>query len=114
MSGICHDDDVSTRPSIEPPSSRFEMPDPRDAPDGEDLVAIGAEMGFWWFSPEEEGRVFRRGKHKGTPLADVAREAPDYLQWMLGMDDADEGVLEVVRAALGMEPPAGAESTGDA
>ena len=67
-----------------------------------------------WFSPEEEGRVLRRGKHKGTPLADVAREAPDYLHWMLGLDDVDESVLAVVRAALGMEPPAGTESNGDA
>lgn len=67
-----------------------------------------------WFSPEEEGRVLRRGKHKGTPLADVAREAPDYLHWMLGLDDMDESVREIVRAALGMEPPAGTESSGDA
>jgi DNA polymerase-3 subunit epsilon len=54
-----------------------------------------------WFSPEEEGRVFRRGKHKGTPLAEVARNTPDYLQWMLGADDMDEAVLDIVRDALG-------------
>ncbi len=53
-----------------------------------------------WFSPEEEGRVFRRGKHKGKPLAEVAREAPDYLQWMIGADDMDEDVIALVRTAL--------------
>jgi len=53
-----------------------------------------------WFSPPEEGRLFRRGRHKGLPLADVAREAPDYLQWMLGAEDMDEDVLRVVREAL--------------
>lgn len=65
-----------------------------------------------WFSPESDGRVFRRGKHKGTPLADVARDAPDYLQWMLGADDMDDAVLEVVRAALGnrTQQPEGTES----
>jgi DNA polymerase-3 subunit epsilon len=55
-----------------------------------------------WFGPEDEGRVFRRGKHKGTPLAEVARDAPDYLHWMLGADDMDPDVLDVVRAALGI------------
>jgi DNA polymerase III subunit epsilon len=53
-----------------------------------------------WFSPEGEGRVFRRGKHKGAPLADVARNAPDYLEWMMRADDMDETVLALVRAAL--------------
>jgi len=56
-----------------------------------------------WFSPEEDGRVFRRGKHRGTPLAEVARDTPDYLHWMLGTDDMDPDVLDVVRAALGIE-----------
>jgi DNA polymerase-3 subunit epsilon len=53
-----------------------------------------------WFTSEDEGRRFRRGKHKGQPLAEVARNAPDYLHWMLGADDMDEDVLVVVRAAL--------------
>lgn len=54
-----------------------------------------------WFAPEDEGRVFRRGKHKGLPLADVARDAPDYLQWMMGANDMDEEVIAIVRIALG-------------
>lgn len=59
-----------------------------------------------WFSGAEEGRVFRRGKHKGQPLADVAREAPDYLKWMTGAEDMDEDVIAIVRGALdGGAPP---------
>ena len=53
-----------------------------------------------WFGPVEEGRVFRRGKHKGRPLDDVARNEPDYLHWMLGADDMPEEVLRIVRDAL--------------
>jgi len=53
-----------------------------------------------WFGPEEEGRVFRRGKHRGRALAEVARDEPDYLRWMLGADDMDDDVIAVVRAAL--------------
>jgi DNA polymerase-3 subunit epsilon len=53
-----------------------------------------------WFSTQEGRRVFRRGKHSGTPLEDVARTAPDYLSWMLGADDMDEEVLAIVREAL--------------
>ena len=61
-----------------------------------------------WFGAEEDGRPFRRGKHKGKPLEDVAREAPDYLEWMIGADDMAEEVIVVVRAALAdtvVEPP---------
>lgn len=60
-----------------------------------------------WFSPPDEGRVFRRGKHKGRPLAEVAVEAPDYLQWMIGADDMDEEVIAIVREALAGGPPSG-------
>jgi DNA polymerase-3 subunit epsilon len=53
-----------------------------------------------WFGPVEEGRVFRRGRHKGRPLEEVARNEPDYLHWMLGADDMPEEVLRLVREAL--------------
>lgn len=57
-----------------------------------------------WFGPEHEGRPFRRGKHRGRPLAEVAQDAPDYLHWMIGADDMDEDVIRVVRTALGITP----------
>ena len=53
-----------------------------------------------WFGGSPEGPVFRRGRHRGQALAAVAREAPDYLRWMLGAEDMDEEVLRVVREAL--------------
>jgi len=58
-----------------------------------------------WFQKTEGGLVFRRGKHRGETLAQVAAAAPDYLQWMLSTDDMDEEVLAVVRGAL--DPPGG-------
>ncbi|MEE2900572.1 MAG: 3'-5' exonuclease [Gemmatimonadota bacterium] len=60
-----------------------------------------------WFGPSEEGRVFRRGKHKGRALNDVATETPDYLRWMLGVADMDEDVLSVVREAVASSSPPG-------
>lgn len=54
-----------------------------------------------WFTRRDDTLIFRRGKHRGQALSAVAVEAPDYLQWMLGADDMDEEVLEVVRKALG-------------
>jgi DNA polymerase III subunit epsilon len=59
------------------------------------------EVDRWFAATEDRGRVFRRGKHRDRPLADVAASEPDYLRWMLGTDDMDEGVKEVVRDALG-------------
>lgn len=53
-----------------------------------------------WFASREEGLVFRKGKHKGRALAEVASEERDYLDWMLGAEDMDETVLDAVRAAL--------------
>ncbi len=54
-----------------------------------------------WFEETDEGRrLFRRGKHRGRPLSEIATAHPDYLEWMLGLDDMDEGVKAVVRNAL--------------
>lgn len=54
-----------------------------------------------WFQEREGQLVFRRGKHRGEALSQVAATAPDYLRWMLGAEDMDEEVLRVVRDALG-------------
>lgn len=54
-----------------------------------------------WFSTTDEGRVFRRGKHSGKALNEVARTDSSYLQWMLRADDMHEDVLRIVREALG-------------
>ena len=59
-----------------------------------------------WFIREEDGsHTFRRGKHQGRDLDEVARTEPDYLQWMLGADDMDEAVLDLVREALSRAAP---------
>lgn len=55
-----------------------------------------------WFRADDAGRLhFRRGKHERRPLDEIAAQSPDYLEWMLRLDDLDETVKEVVRAALG-------------
>ena len=59
-----------------------------------------------WFSEKVGELVFNRGKHKGVSLAEVARSAPDYLEWMTRADDMPDEVLEVVRTALGARAPA--------
>ncbi len=54
-----------------------------------------------WFEADPGGtRRFRRGKHQGRPLGEVAAASPDYLQWMLGLEDLGEEVKEVLREAL--------------
>ncbi len=58
------------------------------------------EVDRWFRETEDRGRVFRKGKHRDRGLMEVAREEPDYLRWMLSAEDMDEGVLELVRAAL--------------
>ena len=60
-----------------------------------------------WFSksPATGSLVFRRGKHRGTPLDEVAQTAPDYLEWMLRADDMDSEVRDAAMAALARHDP---------
>ena len=59
-----------------------------------------------WFSKKATGAlVFRRGKHRGVPLDEVAQTTPDYLEWMLGADDMDSEVRDAARAALARYDP---------
>jgi DNA polymerase-3 subunit epsilon len=53
-----------------------------------------------WFRQADGGLVFRRGKHRGESLEQIASTAPDYLHWMLGADDMDDEVIQAVREAL--------------
>ena len=58
------------------------------------------EVDRWFLVTEDRGRIFRRGKHRERSLSEVARDEPDYLHWMLSAEDMDEGVRDLVRAAL--------------
>ena len=58
------------------------------------------EVDRWFLTVEDGLRVFKRGKHRGRPVREVAELEPDYLRWMLSAEDMDEGVRDVVRDAL--------------
>ena len=58
-----------------------------------------------WFTGEGPDRTFRKGKHQGRTLADVARTEPDYLRWLMKLDDADDALVKVVRDALAAPDP---------
>jgi DNA polymerase III subunit epsilon len=62
-----------------------------------------------WFIDGPTGKVFRRGKHRGRSLVEIAATETDYLAWMLSAEDMDPEVLRVVREAL-PKPPSPAES----
>jgi DNA polymerase-3 subunit epsilon len=54
------------------------------------------------FVRREKHVVFTFGKHQGRPLAEVAEESPDYLQWILKTDFPDDA-KQLVRQALESE-----------
>jgi DNA polymerase-3 subunit epsilon len=58
------------------------------------------EVDRWFLALEDGHKVFKRGKHRGRPVVEVAELEPDYLRWMLTAEDMDEGVRDVVRSAL--------------
>lgn len=59
-----------------------------------------------WFAGSDTGEwTFKRGKHRGRSLDEIASLERDYLLWMLGADDMDPEVLRVVREALDRNAP---------
>ena len=71
----------------------------------DEYLPIESELERWFRTESDGALVFRRGKHKGRTLADVATQEPDYLSWMLGAEEMDGEVLDVVRAALRPQAP---------
>jgi DNA polymerase-3 subunit epsilon len=51
-----------------------------------------------WFRVEAEEVVFSRGKHRGRPLPQVARQDPGYLSWLLGRPLLDDARALIERA----------------
>lgn len=58
------------------------------------------------FTWKEGEATFAFGKHKGRSLRQVAAEAPDYLEWILGTNDFPADAKELVSNALRGEYPA--------
>lgn len=52
----------------------------------------------YWFEERDGEPYFAHGKHIGRALSEVARSAPDYLDWMLGADIPDDTALFAARA----------------
>ena len=71
----------------------------------DEYLSIESELERWFRNESDGARVFRRGKHRGRTLAEVAAHEPDYLLWMLGAEEMDGEVLDVVRAALRIQAP---------
>jgi len=52
-----------------------------------------------WFRVTDEGLIFRKGKHQGRFLEDVAREDAGYLEWILRLEDVRPQVAQALRNA---------------
>ena len=89
---------------------------PKDVPGlhqySDEYLPMESELDRWFKSESDGSRVFRRGKHRGRSLAEVAAQEPDYLSWMLSAEEMDGEVLDVVRAALGAQPPSSSPPDG--
>lgn len=60
-----------------------------------------------WFDDRGGGEyLFKRGKHRGALLSQVAAEDPSYLEWMLGsVEDLDDETRQVLARARGIPAP---------
>ncbi len=58
------------------------------------------ELDRWFARGNDGGLTFRKGKHRGRLLSAVARNEPDYLRWMLSLEDLDSEVQDAVGQAL--------------
>lgn len=57
-----------------------------------------------WFTRKDDVLVFSKGKHNGRELSEIARLERGYLQWMLGLKDMEDEVLDVIHKALQNDP----------
>ena len=48
---------------------------------------------------DESGRM-TRGKHRGSLLETVARDDPDYLQWVMDLDDTSVSERRIIATSL--------------
>jgi len=53
-----------------------------------------------WFAKRGDQFFFVKGKYSGVPLAQVAGEHSDYLDWMLGTEDMPEDTKAIVGKGL--------------
>ena len=58
---------------------------------------------------EADSYTLTFGKHKGKTLKEVYKEAPDYIEWMLGNSN-DERMIKLIELATGIEIPTEEES----
>lgn len=58
---------------------------------------------------EADSYTLTFGKHKGKTLKEVYKEAPDYIEWMLGNSN-DERMIKLIEMATGIEIPTEEES----
>ena len=58
---------------------------------------------------EADSYTLTFGKHKGKTLKEVYKEAPDYIEWMLGNTN-DERMIKLIQMATGIEIPTEEES----
>lgn len=68
----------------------------------DEIQPFQTELDRWFDAARGAPLVFKRGKHQGKRLDELAASEPDYLRWMLGLDDLGEEVKAVVRQALGV------------
>ena len=67
----------------------------------DEIRPFETEVDRWFKAASDGSLLLRRGKHAERSLAEVAATAPDYLQWMLRLEDLDEEVKSLVHRALG-------------
>jgi DNA polymerase-3 subunit epsilon len=52
-----------------------------------------------WFMMRDGKRIFAKGKHKGLRLQEIATNDPEYLDWILGLQDVPDDTKKLI---LGM------------
>jgi DNA polymerase-3 subunit epsilon len=53
-----------------------------------------------WFTARDGKPSLAKGKYRGLSLSKVASDDPDYLDWILGLDDVPADTKKIIRKAL--------------
>jgi DNA polymerase-3 subunit epsilon len=91
---------IATRDVLAAQLERYaDLPRTVEGLDAWTRVRADAVDGEGKFVRQNDEIVFAFGRHAGRPLRQVAREAPDYLEWIVG-SDFPEDAKSLVRRAL--------------
>lgn len=96
------EDAIATWRVLEAQVPKYDLP--RSVPKLADFLEEARPSRFldsgYWFTTRDEKTVFAKGKYNGMLLSQIAREDPQYLDWILRLPDVKKDTTRMISEAI--------------